>query len=176
MSDGSDSFKQLSADVDFLGSALGDVIRDLRAYIAQLERGVDGLTSAELLVNRIAGQLRSDDRIRWTERIDLGATSLGSRRERQLYLIVREAISNVRRHSQADRASLTLRCNGSELELEVSDNGCGFDRERVPERSVGIRSMEERVADIGGSMIIETARGEGTTLRATFPLDTEVSS
>jgi NarL family two-component system sensor histidine kinase LiaS len=61
------------------------------------------------------------------------------------------------------------------LELEVADDGQGFDRDAVPERSVGLRSMEERVADIGGSMIIESAPGRGTTLRATFPLDTEVS-
>jgi len=62
------------------------------------------------------------------------------------------------------------------LELEVADDGRGFDRDQVPERSVGLRSMEERVADIGGSMIIESAPGRGTTLRATFPLDTEVSA
>ena len=166
----------LETALDGAVDALSEVIRDLRAYIAQLERGVEGLTSAELLATRIAGQLRSDERIRWTEQIELGASSLGARRERQLYLIVREAISNVRRHSQADRASLTLRRQGPVLELEVSDDGRGFDRDRVPERSVGIRSMEERVADIGGSMIIESTPGEGTTLRATFPLDTEGSS
>lgn len=166
----------LEAALDGAVDALSEVIRDLRAYITQLERGVEGLTSAELLATRIAGQLRSDERIRWSEQIELDATSLGSRRERQLYLIVREAISNVRRHSQADRASLILRRRGPVLELEVADDGRGFDRDQVPERSVGLRSMEERVADIGGSMIIESALGQGTTLRATFPLDTEVSS
>jgi len=166
----------LEAALDAAVDALGEVIRDLRAYIAQLERGVEGLTSAELLATRIAGQLRSDERIRWSERIELGAASLGTRRERQLYLIVREAISNVRRHSHAGRASLTLERRGAVLEMEVADDGRGFDRDRVPERSVGLRSMEERVADIGGSMIIESTLGQGTTLRATFPLDTEVSS
>ena len=60
--------------------------------------------------------------------------------------------------------------------MELADDGQGFDREQVPERSVGLRSMEERVADIGGSMIIESAIGRGTTVRATFPIESEVSS
>lgn len=167
---------ELEGALDVAVVAMGEVIRDLRAYIAQLERGVEGLTPTELLESRIASQLRSDDRIHWSERIELGADPLGSRRERQLYLIIREAISNVRRHSAAKRASLTLVRRGDVLELEVADDGQGFDRERVPERSVGLRSMEERVADLGGSMIIDTAAGQGTRLRATFPLDTEVSS
>jgi len=166
----------LEGALDGAVEALGEVIRDLRAYIAQLERGVEGLTSTELLATRIAGQLRSDDRIRWSERIELGPASLGKRRERQLYLIVREAISNIRRHSHAERASVTLLRRGDVLELEVADDGQGFDRDRVPERSVGLRSMEERVADIGGSIIIESAPNQGAILRATFPLDTEVSS
>lgn len=166
----------LEAALDGTVSALSEVIRDLRAYIAQLERGVEGLTSTEMLATRITEQLRSDDQIRWSERVELDDTSLGAHRERQLYLIVREAISNVRRHSRAERASLTLLQSGSTLELEVADDGRGFDREQVPERSVGLRSMEERVADIGGSMIIESALGEGTILRATFPLESETLS
>ena len=161
----------LEAALDRTEDALGEVIRDLRAYIAQLERGVEGFTSTEMLATRITGQLRNDDRTHWTERIELGG-SLGVRRERQLYLIAREAISNVRRHARAQHASLTLRRDGGVVELEVTDDGGGFDRDQVPARAVGLRSMEERVADIGGSMIIESAPGRGTKLRATFPLDT----
>ena len=166
----------LETALDGAIDALSGVIRDLRAYIAQLERGVEGLTSTEILATRITGQLKSDDRIRWTEQIEIGTRSLGPHRERQLYLIIREAISNVRRHSGADRAALSLQRRGDVLELQVSDEGSGFDRDQVPERAVGLRSMEERVADIGGSMIIESTAGRGTTLRATFPIDTEVSS
>ena len=165
----------LELALDRTVDALSEVIRDLRGYIAQLERGVEGFASTEMLATRIDGQLRNDDRIRWSEEIDLGAQSLGAHRERQLYLIVREAISNVRRHAQSEHASLRLRRRDGVIELEVTDEGRGFDRDRVPDRAVGLRSMEERVADIGGSMIIESAPGQGTTLRATFPLDPEVA-
>jgi signal transduction histidine kinase len=165
----------LEATLDRAVEALGAVIRDLRAYIAQLERGIDGLSRTDLLVDRIVGQLEDDDRIRWTREVALDGTVLEPRRERQIYLIAREAISNVRRHSEARQASVVLRRSGDTLELEVRDDGRGFDRDDVPERSVGLRSMEERVADIGGSMIIESRPGAGTTLRATFPLEPEVA-
>jgi signal transduction histidine kinase len=57
----------LGVALDRTVDALSEVIRDLRAYIAQLERGVEGLTSTEMLATRLTGQLRSDDRTRWSE-------------------------------------------------------------------------------------------------------------
>jgi two-component system, NarL family, sensor histidine kinase DevS len=152
---------------------LNEVIRDLRAYIHQLEQGTEGLTTTGLLTTRISGLLERDTPTRWFRRIDLGDASLGAHRERQLYLIVREAVSNVHRHAQADRGSLTLEYQNGQVLLEINDNGVGFDRDTVTDQSVGLRSMEQRVADIGGSVIIESALGEGTTLRATFPVDSE---
>ena len=170
-------------DPDALGRALdralhelNEVIRDLRAYIHQLEQGTEGLTTTRLLTTRIGGLLQRETPTRWFRRIDLGDTSLGAHRERQLYLIVREAVSNVHRHAQADRGSLILERDNGEVQLEISDNGIGFDRDSVSDQSVGLRSMEQRVADVGGSVIIETGPGQGTTLRATFPVDAEEDS
>ena len=167
-------------DPDALGRALdralhelNEVIRDLRAYIHQLEQGTESLTTTRLLTTRIDGLLQRDTPTRWFHRVDLGDASLGAHRERQLYLIVREAVSNVHRHAQADRGSLILERDDNQVLLEVSDNGVGFDRDFVSDQSVGLRSMEQRVADIGGSMIIETGPDHGTTLRATFPVDAE---
>ncbi|MBT5775366.1 MAG: GAF domain-containing protein [Dehalococcoidia bacterium] len=167
-------------DPDALGVALdralhelNEVIRDLRAYIHQLEQGTEGLSSTGLLTTRIGGLLQRDTPTRWFRQVDLGDTALGAHRERQLYLIVREAVSNVHRHAQADRGSLILEQENQQVQLEISDNGIGFDRDSVSDLSVGLRSMEQRVADIGGSMIIESVIGQGTTLRATFPVDAE---
>jgi signal transduction histidine kinase len=124
-----------------------------------------------MLTTRINALLHdSGMRVPWTVTVQLGDQPLGRKLERQLYLIVREAVSNVERHANASTASLTLRTRGDTVHLEISDDGQGFDRSRVPEGSVGLRSMEERVADLGGSIVITSRPGEGASLIATLPI------
>ncbi len=156
---------------------LNTVIRDLRSYIAQLSQSPEELSTAAMLATRINALLAHDDSpIAWQATIaDIGDLPQGHQLERQLYLVVREAISNIERHSRARHASLSLERRGDTLHLEVSDDGVGFDRTQVPEGSVGLRSMEERVSDLGGSAVVASTPGEGTSLIATFPLSQEVS-
>lgn len=153
---------------------LNGVIRDLRSYIAQLSGGSE-LTSTGLLIARIEALLRGQGgRPRWAYRLDLGDALLGPRLERQLYLIVRESISNILRHAHAANASLVLRRVDGELHMRISDDGRGFDRDVIPDGAVGLRSIEERVADLGGSIVIESTPGAGTILTATFPPGDEI--
>jgi two-component system sensor histidine kinase DevS len=150
---------------------LSEVIRDLRSYIAQLSRGPDSLTEPERLGLRIETLLDSAvPPPEWKHEIELGDDALTPRFERQLYLIVREAVSNVHRHAAASRARLSLTRDGETLYLEVGDDGRGYDRQTVPANAVGLRSIEERVADLGGSVVMDSSPSEGTTIRATFPI------
>jgi two-component system, NarL family, sensor histidine kinase DevS len=150
---------------------LNEVIRDLRAYIAQLSRGTEALTTSGLLTARIEGLLRGQSLPLWEYSIDFGEQPIAATTERQLYLIIREAVSNVHRHAAATEASLSLGRRSDALHMEIRDNGIGFDRATVPPGAVGLRSLEERVADLGGSLMIESTPGAGTTLVATFPVD-----
>jgi signal transduction histidine kinase len=56
------------------------------------------------------------------------------------------------------------------LTLEVRDNGRGFDAQREFPGHLGLQSMRERIADIGGALSIESAHGQGACIRATAPL------
>jgi two-component system, NarL family, sensor kinase len=99
---------------------------------------------------------------RWAIEVSLGQEPLPPSMERQLYLVGRELISNVHRHAEASEASLSLRLDDSRVVLEVRDNGIGFDRSSIREGAIGIRSIEQRFADLGGSLLIETELGGGT--------------
>lgn len=94
-----------------------------------------------------------------------------------LYRSVRELLINVARHAQTAEASLTCLCDRTKLSLVVSDDGCGFDPERVRgaqsgHGSFGLNSICERITNIGGEVDIDSSPGNGTTITLTIPCST----
>jgi signal transduction histidine kinase len=87
----------------------------------------------------------------------------------QVSRVVQEAITNARRHSEAQRISVTLRMEGEDMVAEVSDDGRGFGPQPTP--GVGLSSMRERAAIIEGTLVIDSEAGRGTrvSLRAPVP-------
>ena len=95
--------------------------------------------------------------------------------ETACFRVAQEALTNVARHAQAKKVQVRLRIVGGELELAVRDDGRGFDPEEVKRRpaqhaSLGLVSMKERAALVGGWLEISTSDGGGTEVRAAFPL------
>ena len=87
------------------------------------------------------------------------------------YHIVREALTNVVRHAQADLCELQLVVEDGEaihLYLSIEDNGQGFPPSR--RTGVGLASMRERAAELGGACTIEAQPGGGTRVTAVLPL------
>lgn len=87
---------------------------------------------------------------------------------------VQEAVTNVARHAGAPHLTVELHRRAGALEVVVRDDGAGFDVAAVRERarqglSLGLLGLEERVRLAGGSIEIESARGQGTEIRALFP-------
>ncbi|HET7479898.1 MAG TPA: histidine kinase [Rubrobacteraceae bacterium] len=85
------------------------------------------------------------------------------------YRIVQEALMNVVRHAEASSCAIRLACpEDRALEVEVTDNGVGLPES--PEFGVGLRSMRERAAELGGSCVAENAAPAGTRVFARLPL------
>jgi PAS domain S-box-containing protein len=90
--------------------------------------------------------------------------------EEHLYRFAQEALHNVLKHAGASRAVVRLEADeGGRLVLEIDDDGIGFDPARVPAGHLGLRTMADRVEQIGGITQIQSAPGEGTTVRVTAP-------
>jgi signal transduction histidine kinase len=83
------------------------------------------------------------------------------------YRIVSEALANVGRHASAARCRVLVTRRGDEILLEVSDDGTGLPA--VPRAGVGLRSMRDRAAEVGGSCLVESTPGSGSTVRAVLP-------
>ena len=81
-----------------------------------------------------------------------------------LYRVAQEAMHNIARHAKATRITLSLLHADGKLTLEVRDNGKGFDPDGDFPGHLGLKSMRERVANIGGAFHITSRPGEGTVV------------
>ena len=83
--------------------------------------------------------------------------------------VLREALVNVRRHSDAQRVKVALRSSRDKMQVSVTDDGRGFDRASVRE-GVGLSSMRERAIWVGGRLQIDSTPGNGTRVNVEVPL------
>lgn len=90
----------------------------------------------------------------------------------ELYRIAQEALNNVVRHAGANvTVSITLQGAPEGIEFSIRDTGSGMDTEKLQlAKGLGLRSMAERAASVGGSLDIESVLGEGTCIRVRVPL------
>ena len=92
--------------------------------------------------------------------------------EIQAMRIVQEALTNVRKHADASRVSLTVKPGAEALELIVEDDGAGFDVSSIEGdagRHWGLQTMRERALSIGGKFAIVSRPGDGTRVTVTMP-------
>ncbi|MBE7551523.1 MAG: GAF domain-containing protein [Anaerolineales bacterium] len=83
-----------------------------------------------------------------------------------LYRIAQEALNNALKHAQAQRISICLSLDPRQVALEIADDGRGFDPATVRERAgMGLRGMEERVAQLGAYLTIDSQPGQGTKIK-----------
>jgi PAS domain S-box-containing protein len=105
----------------------------------------------------------------------LGEERLHSTLEVNLFRVAQEALSNVRKHAKTDRVCVAIGCHEGVVRLKVRDWGRGFRPSGVrgsagPGEAVGLSSMRDRVAMLGGSLRIRSEPGLGTSVVAEIPL------
>ncbi len=87
-----------------------------------------------------------------------------------VYRVLQEALTNVAKHAGARRVKIHLMRDDTMVELRVQDDGNGFEPGAVARRGLGLQGMQERAALLGGAVQIASARGQGTTITARFPV------
>ena len=100
---------------------------------------------------------------------------LGAPAETALLRIAQEGLANVRKHASATKVTLTLSYLDDVVVLDLADDGVGFDPAATTAAGggLGLRAMRERVAELGGHLTVESAQGEGTTIAAELPTNSE---
>ena len=89
---------------------------------------------------------------------------------RQLFFIFREALSNIEKYAHADQVLVEFKWDKNTLNLEITDNGIGFDRDAVhPNDHYGLNFMQERAHLVDGSFLIQSEVGKGTKITVHVP-------
>jgi two-component system sensor histidine kinase UhpB len=104
-----------------------------------------------------------------------GTGRLAADIESLAYRTVQELVTNARKHSRASRLTVKLLGEPDKLDVEVADDGIGFEWQRVLEGGAlrlnfGLESSAERITLAGGDFVVRSAPGEGTNVRFTIPL------
>jgi signal transduction histidine kinase len=87
-----------------------------------------------------------------------------------IFRVVQESLHNIVKHAHANRVEVRLDCTDTEITLEVSDDGVGFDAGGSFPGHMGLKSMRERTVKFGGETTIASALGEGARIRVRIPL------
>ena len=104
------------------------------------------------------------------------ATRFDPEVETLVFRVVQEGLTNALKHSGAQRARVALRRSADRLEVEVSDDGRGFDPERAlaageHDATLGLRGMRDRAELFGGRLEVESSARAGARIRVILPLN-----
>ena len=98
--------------------------------------------------------------------------NLTTEKSTALFRIFQEALTNIARHSEAKKVSISLLTENSALHLEIFDDGKGITSEQLKDfKSLGLRGMEERAMIFGGQVTFDSIIGKGTKVKVEIPID-----
>ena len=152
-------------------AGLNDAIRDIRNFILDLRpRRFDGDLTAGIarLVREFQANTMVEVDVTLPKELSDSAPPAVSQ---AAFLTAQEALANIARHAHASRVSLDLIQDADSIRLNVADDGQGFDvRGQNQTVGHGLANMRARAKELGGSFVVESEFGQGTTIRLRLPL------
>ncbi|GIW35815.1 GAF domain-containing protein [Meiothermus sp.] len=161
--------EQAPAALDFVLNLAEGAIAEMRALIFELrpeslkQEGLVAALSKQVAAARARHGLRLEASLCPEPALSLEA-------KEALYRVAQEALNNIAKHAKAHKAHLRLQQANGMVQLEICDDGVGFDSQREYSGHLGLVSMRERIERLGGRFEVVSSPGAGTTVRANLPL------
>lgn len=155
----------IDEEVQASSEALNEIVWNIKMDDESLEDIVAKM-------RRYAGEVFENSRTRCSMEIDADFTGrkMGMQKRREVFLIFKELLNNVRKHAGAELVKITVSIEQNLFHLTVSDDGKGFDPSRESSRN-GIKNMQERIKRWKGKMKISSRLQEGSTVEIWLPFD-----
>jgi signal transduction histidine kinase len=147
------------------------LIHDIRQISINLNSehvSTDGILNT---LNREINQINKLGIVKVEIMSSAGHFKLNENRSIILYRMCQEILNNALKHSQASSISIDLSTEGNILEVQLYDNGIGFEPTRLEKKGLGLRNLYSRAHMLNGNLIIESSPGNGTKASITLPMD-----
>jgi signal transduction histidine kinase/ligand-binding sensor domain-containing protein len=162
-------------------SAISDnaraVVDDMSDAVWFIDPHVDNLQQVIVRARAMAAELFDGQGTRWAVETsnDLSGIALASEQRRHVYLIIKEALTNVLRHAQATNVVVVVTTSRGRLRIEVTDDGVGLDGKSPgspgPAGGHGLENMQRRASALGGTArIVTPSNGRGTSVVVDVPV------
>lgn len=153
-----------------VASRLDRLTDDLRGLARGMHPSVVDHVGLHGALRELAESLEERESIQVVFHGTVEEETLGPTRRLALYRVAQEALSNAARHAGVDTVTMTLHQDDRGVRLTIEDAGSGFDAdEAVAGPGIGLTSMRERLAALGGSFTLESTLGRGTRVLAILP-------
>jgi signal transduction histidine kinase len=148
------------------------IIVEIRRIIADLSPSVLEQLGLPAAIRQLTSAFRKLHPVKVTVRLAPWSGRLPHQVETTIYRVVQECYQNIAKHSQASHVNLSLRATDRLLELNVQDDGIGFEVESgvSQPRSFGLKGMRERLGLLGGRLEIRSNPGHGTAISVRLPI------
>ncbi len=148
------------------------IIAEVRRIIAALTPLAVEELGLDAAIRHLSARFRKLNAIKLRLRLAANGMRLPREAEITIYRIVQECYQNIAKHSGASHVNLLMRSTDRLLELNVADDGVGFEVERAmaQAKSFGLNGMRERVALLGGSLEITSTPGHGARVSMRLPI------
>ncbi len=159
---------EIAARLEYAVEDIDRAIRDLRNYIFGLRPGILADRQLDEAIRKLCADAEERSGVVIVSVVDEEAAAELASRAGDVVQVVREMLSNVERHAAAITCRVSLRSAGGAIELEVDDDGQGFDVD-APHTGMGLTNLEARVESMGGTFRLTSTPGEGTTVTVRWP-------
>jgi signal transduction histidine kinase len=163
------SLDEIKNWLDQLSGIASQTLKEMRLLLYELRPSLlerDGLVGA---LQRRLDSVENKVSIKTELHVD-GVSKLPAKVEQELYRIAQEALNNALKYSDASVVSVNLRGSTGLVELEVVDNGIGFEFQARKNEGMGLPSMEERARKLDSTLEVISNPGEGTRVRVRVAL------
>jgi signal transduction histidine kinase len=159
-----------------IATASRDLVDSMSDIVWAINPNKDQLSDLVQRMRRFASDLFTARQIEFTFAApgEEQTLKIGADLRRQVFLIFKEAVNNIARHSACTAAEIELTIEKGRLVLKLVDNGPGFDPTQVSEGQ-GLASMRSRAKSLGGELQINSNQDEGTMIMLRVPLAARVS-
>ena len=158
--------EQVEAHANKLAQAADQTVRALEEIVWAVRPGSDTLQSLADYITHFANELFDGNttRCRLDLPHDLPALALPPDLRHNIFLIVKEALTNALKHAGAGEVQVQVKISGHLLEILVKDDGMGFEPASSGGRRNGLGNMRRRAENIGGKLELQSGANQGTTV------------